>query len=65
MLRDASAALKKEERTRHEVDEVSKETRRELDELLRDFKAKEAELTAKASRAIACRERYGMGGRRE
>ena len=49
LLRDASAALKKESKTKLEVEQVSAETKRELDELLREAKAKEAELTAKVT----------------
>ena len=57
MLRDASAALKKESKTKREVEQVSAETKRELDELLRDFKAKEAELTAKVTEEGTLKER--------
>jgi kinesin family protein C1 len=57
MLRDASAALKRESKTKVEVEQVCAETRRELDELLRDFKAKEAELTAKVTEEGTLKER--------
>ena len=44
MLRDAKAALKKEQKAKSDAEEVMKETKAELEELLKESKVKEQEL---------------------
>ena len=62
MLRDAKAALKKEQKAKADAEEIARETKTELEELLKESKAKEAELQAKlteegTSRALDARSR--------
>jgi len=57
MLRDAKAALKKEQKAKADAEEVTKETKSDLEQVLKESKAKEAELQTKLTEEGTLKER--------
>jgi len=57
MLRDAKAALKKEQKAKVDAEDIIKETKKELEELLKESKTKEADLQTKLTEEGTKKER--------